>query len=240
MPKKSTIATLLVSTAAAGLCGAVIAGAADTKQPTATTPSGQPGPYGYGGYGAGPGGHPGGRGHHGGSGRGFHADLAAVAKDLGVTEAQLQKAVEAARPDKPRDADKTTAKKDRGAETAAAIAKSLGESTDDVQDVLESLRPERPTTGERPKAGDRPAGPRAGGPGRDDTALVAALVKKFSVTEAKAQAAVDAARKAHEAEHTARENELYAAIAKSLDKDAAAVKKAFEDHRPTPPAAPTK
>jgi hypothetical protein len=44
----------------------------------------------------------GGRGHGGPGGRGMHADLAAVAKELGVTEAKLRSAVEApARPATP-------------------------------------------------------------------------------------------------------------------------------------------
>ncbi|MBA2348227.1 MAG: hypothetical protein H0V81_08020, partial [Solirubrobacterales bacterium] len=79
--------------------------------------------------GRGPGGH---RRHGGPGGRGMHADLAAVAKALGVTEAKLQSAVEAARPDR------SAGKQDKGAERTAAIAKSLGESTGDVKAVLDS------------------------------------------------------------------------------------------------------
>jgi hypothetical protein len=63
-------------------------------------------------------------------------------------------------------------------------------------------------------------------------------VKKFSVTQQKAQAAVDAARKADDAEHTARETAMYAAVAKTLGKDAGAVQKAFEANRPAPPTRP--
>ena len=102
-----------------------------------------------------------GGGHGGPGGRGFGGNLTAVAKALDVTEAKLQSAVQAARPDQT-DADK-------------------------------------------------------------------------SPSETKAQEALDAARKAGEAEHTARETALYAAVAKTLGKSADAVQKAFEANRPTKP-----
>lgn len=256
MAKKSTVATLLVSTAAAGLCGAVIAGAKDssstsTSTVAATTPNGYPG--------GGPGG-PGGRHGHGGPGRGaFGAEAAAVAKSLGVTESELKKAVEAARPGKT-DAGKKD-RSDRLDEHAAALAKELGENTADVKSVIESLRP---AAGERPQRADKPSGttpdqptgttPPAGGPGgrgpggpglghggfgHHEDALVTALAKKFSISEDKAQAAVDAVQKAHETEREAKQDEFFAAVAKSLGKSTADVKKAFEAARPTPPAKPT-
>ena len=132
-------------------------------------------------------------------------DLAAVAKTLGVSEADLQKAVQAARPQPPQRqpaaARPTSPPRSR---------KELGVATADVQAVLDANRPSH----------------------HDDTALVAALVKRFSVTEAKAQAALDAVEKAHEADHEARETAMYAAIAKALGKDADAVQKAFEANRP--------
>lgn len=242
MPKNSTIATLLVSTAAAGLSGAVIAGAADSSKSSsssntsaATTPAN--------GYPGGPGGHRG----PGGPGRGgFGAEAAAVAKALGVTEAELKKAVEAARPAKDSGTSRPD-KADRLEETAAALAKELGESTADVQAVIESLRPAagtRPDRGDQPSGTTPPAGDRGGrghgGPGRggfarNEAALVTALAKKFSISEAKAQAAVDAVQKAHEAEHAAREEAFYAAVAKSLGKSADDVQKAFEAARPAKP-----
>jgi protein-disulfide isomerase-like protein with CxxC motif len=155
----------------------------------------------------------GGRGHGGpgGPGRGMRVDLSAVAKTLGVSEADLQKAVQAARPQPPANGNPPQ----RG-DFAAAIAKELGVAAADVQAVLDANRPSH----------------------RDDTALVAALVKRFSVTEAKAQAALDAVEKAHEAEHEAREAAMYAAIARALGKDADAVKQAFEANRPAKPATP--
>ena len=258
MPKLSTAAALVAATAAAGLGGAVIAGAADkSTTPTPTTPGKHDG-RGHGGHGG-----PGfGRGH------GPQANLAAVAKTLGVTEAELQKALEAARPDQPQGTTPAD-KPDRGAAEAAAIAKALGVDAADVTTVLESVRPKfGDHRGGPGKRGDRPDGPRgttppqpqgttppappagapgrppAGGPGRggfggpDQSALVKALAKKFSVSEAKAQAAVDAARKAHDAERAAKQDELLAAVGKSLGKSSDEVKKAFEANRPTPPAKP--
>jgi len=155
----------------------------------------------------------GGRGHSGpgGRGRGMRMDLAAVAKALGVSEADLQKAVQAARPQPPANGDPPQRR-----DFAAAIAKELGVATADVQAVLDANRPSR----------------------GDDTALVAALVKKVSVTESKAQAALDAVKKAYEANHQARETAMYAAIAKALGKDPDAVRKAFEANRPAKPATP--
>lgn len=155
----------------------------------------------------------GGHGGPGGRGGGMHADLAAIAKTLAVTEAKLRSAVDAARPDRPA----SGTRPDRGAELTTAIAKSLGEKTADVQAVLDATR-------------------QAGGRGRgDESALVSALAAKFSVSQQKAQAAVDAAEKAHAAEHSARETELYAAVAKALGKDADAVQRAFEANRPARP-----
>ncbi len=188
------ITALIAATAAAGFAGATIAGAAD---PTASTPSASSSQ----------------RGPAGGPGGGKCADLAAIATTLGVTEAKLRAAVEAARPEKPANW------RDRGAAMAADIAKALGERTADVQAVLAANRP----------AG---RGPRGGG---DHTALVAALAKRFSISEAKAQAAVDAAHEAHEAKHEQREDAMFAAIAKALGKDAAAVEQAFEANRPPRP-----
>jgi hypothetical protein len=104
----------------------------------------------------------GGRGHGGpgGRGHGMRMDLAAVAKTLGVSEADLQKAVQAA-------------------------------------------RPQPPANGNAPQRGD-----------------------------------LAAVRKAHQADHEAREAAMYAAIAKALGKDADAVQKAFEANRPAKPATP--
>jgi hypothetical protein len=154
---------------------------------------------------------------HGHGGPGGHADLTAIATKLGVTEAALQKAVEDARP--------ADTGKDRGADRAADLAKALGVETAKVQTILDANRPQRGDRGDR------------GGPGPrrpDDTALVSALAKGLSKTEAEVQAALTKAEEAHRADHEARETAMYAAVAKALGKDAADVKAAFEASRPTP------
>jgi hypothetical protein len=164
--------------------------------------------------------------HRGGGGPGHggpggHADLAAIAKTLGVTEAKLQTAVDAARPTgDPKNHG------DRGAEMAAAIADALGVETAKVQSILDANRPERGQRG--------PGGP--GGPGArpDDSALVTALARGLSKSEADVKAALDKVHTAERANHEARETAMYAAVAKALGKDAADVKAAFEAARPTP------
>lgn len=153
---------------------------------------------------------PGGRGGHG-----PRMDTASLAKALGVTEAKLTAALDDARP----------AKGERGkgrGERAAAIAKALGEKQADVEKVLEANRPQRGA-----------GGPGAGRP--DDQALIAALAKAFDVSTAKATSAVEAAEKAHQAEHDAREDAMAAALAKALDLDTAKVQAALEANRPQRP-----
>jgi hypothetical protein len=91
-----------------------------------------------------------------------------------------------------------------------------------VQEILDANRPQRGAGG----------GPGQGRP--DESALVSALAKGLSKTEAEVRAALRKAEDAHRAEREARETAMYAAVAKALGKDAAAVKAAFEAARPTP------
>lgn len=163
--------------------------------------------------GFGPGGRGGGFGGpgHGGPGRG--ADVAALAKTLGVTEAKLQAAFEAVRPERG----------ERKDERVAAIAKALGASQADVESVLQEQR------GDRGRRG--PGGP-GGGPRGDDTALVTALAKKTGKSEADVRKALQAARP----DKDARFDDLSAALAKELGLDAAKVKSALEAARPKAPA----
>jgi hypothetical protein len=151
-----------------------------------------------------------GGGRGGPGGHGGHFDTAALATSLGVTEAQLQAALDKVRPAQGDKGDKLTAQ-------AAAIAKALGASTADVQAVLEANRPDRSkgTPGERP----------------DRSALAKALATKLGVTEAKAQAALDAAH----GDRDDRAAELASALAKELGLDAAKVTSALEAQRPTRP-----
>ncbi|MDO9355807.1 MAG: hypothetical protein Q7T55_19070, partial [Solirubrobacteraceae bacterium] len=161
MPKASTYVAVLASTAAAGLGGAVIAGAADRA--TGTTPGTTPknGDH-RGGPGPGPGAGGGPLGLRGGPERG--EAIAAIAKALGVSEAQLQAALKDARPTPPTEAERA-AKLD---ERAAALAKELGESTADVKAVIESLRDEKAE--KRAERSEKRAekGKEAGRPGGDD------------------------------------------------------------------------
>ncbi len=129
----------------------------------------------------GPGG-PGGHRGPGGFGPGF--DTAALAKTLGVTETQLQSALEATR----------GSKQDRKGDRAAAIAKALGAPTSDVQAVLDAQR-----------GGDR--GPR--GPRGDRSALVTALAEKTGKSEPAVTAALEALHEdRHDAEATALAKQL--------------------------------
>jgi uncharacterized membrane protein YkoI len=156
-----------------------------------------------------------GRGGHG-PGPGWHADLAAVASKLGVTAAKLQSALESARP-----TGSPNERGDRRADRAAALAKALGVEASKVQDIVEANRPQHDSY--RGRASGRP----------DDSALVSALAKGLSKSEAEVRSALDKAEQAHRAEHDAREAAVYAAVAKALGKDAADVKAAFEAARPT-------
>ena len=159
------------------------------------------GPGGRGGFG-GPG--------HGGPGRGV--DVAALAKTLGVTEAKLQAALEAVRPERG----------ERRDERVAAIAEALGASRADVESVLEDAR------GDRGRRG--PGGP-GSGPRGDSAALVTALAKKTGKSEAAVRKALQAARP----DKDARIDERSAALAKELGLDAAKVKAALEAARPARP-----
>jgi hypothetical protein len=143
----------------------------------------------------------GGRGH-GGMGDHGHFDTAALAKTLGVTEAQLTAALDKVKPTKD----------DKHDGRAAAIAKALGQSEADVQAVLDANRPDK-------SAGRGP---------HDDTALAKALAAKFNVTQDKAQAALDAAH----GDRGARDTALATALAKALDLDAAKVKAALDAQHP--------
>jgi hypothetical protein len=109
---------------------------------------------------------------------------------------------------------------ERGARLAAELAEALGVEASKVQSILEANRPERSDSSR-----GRP----------DPSALVSALAKGLSKSEADVRAALDKVRQAHQAEHEAREDAFYAAIAKALGKSAADVEAAFEAARPARP-----
>jgi hypothetical protein len=150
--------------------------------------------------------------------------LAAIAKAIGVSSADLKAAMDANKPAKP-----TGTKADRGAGMAADLASALGVQTSAVQTILDANRPAKPADGTKPAPGTKP----------DESKLVAALASGLNLSEATVTAALTKLHAAHEADHTAREAAMYAAIAKKLNVDAATVRAAFEANRPAPPTSAT-
>jgi hypothetical protein len=147
------------------------------------------------------------------------AQLAAIAKTLGVTSAQLKAALDASRPANP-----SGTRPDPGAEMATALASALNVDVADVKAILDANRPPRPAAGTKP-SGARPARP-------DQSKLVAALASGLNIDAATVKAALDKIEAAHEAEHATREAAMYAAVAKELGLSTDAVKAAFEANRP--------
>ena len=152
---------------------------------------------------------PRGRGPHGPPGMHHRQDLAALARELGVSRAKLRAALNAVgagdRPDK--------------GSLAADLAEALGVEAAAVEEILEANRP------------DGPGGPGApGGPGgRGD--LVEALASGLDIDEAKVE---DALENLHEQRHDA----FAAALAEELGLDAADVEEALDAFRPGPPPRP--
>ena len=139
------------------------------------------------------------------------AQISAAARDLGVSATALRAAIQSART-----APRSGTRPDRG-DHAAALARELGVKTADVRKILEADRPARSGDGSRPDR--RP----------DHSDLIAALAKGLDVSEAKVRAAVNALATEHRAEHEAREDAFYGAIARTLEVDADDVEKAFAD-----------
>ena len=152
------------------------------------------------------------------------AQLDAIAAKLGVTSTQLQAALAANRPARP----SGRGPGGRGDGMAAELATALGADATKVAAILEAGRPARPAAGTAPQ---RPA---AGRP--DNSALVAALASGLGLDESAVKAALDKLAAAHEAEHQARDNARYTALAKTLGVDAEKVAAAFEAVRPAKPA----
>jgi Spy/CpxP family protein refolding chaperone len=147
---RKTLATLAVMAAAAA-GGAAYAGAQDDSGSSSGDRSAQQRPD---------------RGPGGCDGRGMHRrNIAALARELGVTRAQLRAALNAVgagdRPDK--------------GDLAADLAAALGVEESAVEEILEANRP------------DGPRGP--GGPGRHGD-LVEALASGLNIDEAKVEDAL--------------------------------------------------
>jgi hypothetical protein len=232
MPQAYKLVAVLASTAAAGLSGAVIAGAADSvSDTTPTTPTTQ-----QDGPGRGPG--PGGPGR-GGPGRGGPgAGETALTGDTKTN-------VEAAALAKVPGGTVVRSETDNGGVYEAHIRKSDGTEVEVKVDKEFNVTAVNaaPAGGPRGGHGGGPGGHRGGMKGN-----LTAVAKALDVTEAKLQSAVEAARpdkpaapdpktrgQDDAAEHTAREAAFYAAVAKTLGKSADAVQKAFEANRPAMP-----
>lgn len=151
------------------------------------------------------------------------AQLAAIAKTLGVTSAQLKSALDASRPAKP-----TGERPDRGAAMATALATALGADVAEVSEILDANRPSKPAAAAK-RTGARPAKP-------SNARLVAALARGLDIDTAKVKAAFATIEAARRAEHETREQAMYTAVAKELGVSAGAVETAFEANRPAKPA----
>lgn len=147
------------------------------------------------------------------------ARLAAIAKTLGVTSAQLKAALDAARPAPP-----TGTRPSLAADLASALDVDVAK----VREILDANRPARPAAGERRARGARPQ--------PDRSKLVAALASGLGIDAATVAAAFDEIEAAHKAARAAREQALYEAVATQLGLTADAVKGAFEANRPAKPA----
>jgi protein-disulfide isomerase-like protein with CxxC motif len=163
------------------------------------------------------------------------ASIAAIAKTLGITSAQLKAAIDATKP-------AAGTKPDRSG-MAAELATALGVDTAAVQTILDANRPARPAAGTKPAAGSKPpAGSRPERGARpDNSKLISALATGLKLDEATVKAAFTKLDAAHKADHSARETAMYAAIATQLGLGTDAVKAAFEANRPAkqgPPPAP--
>ena len=151
------------------------------------------------------------------------ASLAAIAKTLGVTSAQLKASLDASKAAKP------TGAKPKGDGRATELASALGVDAAKVKAILDANRPAKPAAGTRPAKGERPARP-------DQSKLITALATGLSLDEATVKAAFDKLGAARKANHTARATAMHAAVAKELGLSAGAVKAAFEANRPAKPA----
>jgi hypothetical protein len=156
----------------------------------------------------------------GGAGKGGHPKppVGKIATALGVTNAELRAALEESRP---------TGERPGPEQFAADIASKLGVEESAVQEILEANKPERPQG--KPKRGARPPKP-------DHSKLIAALADGLGIDQAAVQSAFDELDAAHEAEHTAREQAMYASVAEALGKTTSEVQAAFEANRPAKPA----
>jgi len=136
-------------------------------------------------------------------------DLGALASKLGVSQAELRKALEATRPSG-----------DHRNEMTTELAAALGVKKSDLQAALDKApRPERPSGppgSGRP--GDRP----------DDGALAKSLAGSLNLDQTVVEAALDKVHGRHEANRQDHREEMAAALAKKLGLSTAKVEEAFQ------------
>lgn len=170
------------------------------------------------------------------------AGLAAMAKKMGVTSAELKKALDSLRP----------AKGDGpGGPELSALAKELGVSSTKLQAAFEKVRPSDagpppggpPPGGRFDRDGDR-GGPGPGDPEKDGNrpdgpaaAFAAALAKELGLKTADVQAAFKKVRSEDQATESARRGAFVKALANKLGISTAKVEAALGSKRFGPPGA---
>jgi transcriptional regulator with XRE-family HTH domain len=141
--------------------------------------------------------------------------LAAIARMLGVTPAQLRAALNGSRPAKP-----VRRRPAPGGGIAAQIAAALGVPVAAVQAVLDANRPAKAPSGRRP-VGVRPPMP-------GYAQLVTALARRLGLSDATVRAALARLDASGWTDNVRHEQARYAAIAKRLGLSVGAVQAAFE------------
>lgn len=154
-----------------------------------------------------------GDGSHGRPGPPSTTRQAALAKELGVSVAQLRAAEQAIRPSDPR--------KGGPGDLATKLARALGVDTAKIEAILDANRPAPPADGARPAKPDR-------------TALVTALAKGLNVDAAKVEAAL---AKVGPPKGKRERGDHAAALAKQLGLNTDIVQSALDKLRPAKPAA---
>ena len=167
-------------------------------------------------------------------------DLSALAKKLGVSQAELERAFEATRPADggpgggpgygpggPGGPHGPGGPDGPPRELGASLAKELGVSESALRKAFEAAP--------RPPRSDGPRGDHDRGERPDDGALAASLAKSLGLEQAKVEAALERQHEAHEAEHRERHKQMAAALAEELGLSAAEVEAALEEFAPRRP-----
>lgn len=164
-------------------------------------------------------------------------DTAALAKSLGVSESDLAAAMAEVRTSLG-----STSRSSDFADEAEAIADALDVSTATVTSVLtaqvrRAAAPTGAATATTPQATAAPSKPAgARGAGRDQTALIAALVQATGKTEREVRAALKAGRDAHAKAEAERQEQFAELLAAKLGISTSKVAAALEVTTPVRPS----